>query len=258
MCLILFAIDSHPRYPLLVAANRDEEYARPSTALGPWTDAPQILGGRDLKAGGTWLGLARAGRFAAVTNVRETPTQPAWQHSRGELPTAFLRGDMPASIYAQRAQSRGELYAGFNLLLGDESGFYYCSNRNGAEPRRLGAGVYGLSNDTLDTAWPKVESGKAELTRLLADDPSPQALLALLADTLQASDSRLPDTGIGVARERLLSSRFIASEHYGTRASTALLVDNDGLATVWEQNFGARGHAGALMRYQWPLERVPR
>lgn len=257
MCLILFAIDSHPRYPLLIAANRDEYYARPTRALAPWPEHPQLLAGRDLEAGGTWLGLTRNGRFAAVTNVREDPTRGR-QHSRGELPTGFLLGDASAADYAAAAQARGALYAGFNLLLGDGGGFYYCSNRNGRAPRRLGAGVYGLSNDTLDTAWPKVESGKSALRDLLRGEPDPQALLALLMDRARAPDTLLPDTGIGLERERLLSSRFITSELYGTRASTAVLVDESGLATICEQNFSAGGEPGERVRYQWRLDRVPR
>lgn len=258
MCLILFAIDSHPRYPLLLAANRDEYYGRPTRPLQPWPEQPQVLAGRDLTAGGTWLGLTRAGRFAAVTNVREDPTQPAWQHSRGELTTLFLLGDQSAADYTGEAHARGEHYAGFNLLVADANGLYYCSNRNGASPRRLDAGVYGLSNDTLDTAWPKVESGKRQLRDLLNGEPDPQSLLALLMDTHRPADARLPDTGIGLERERLLSSRFIASDIYGTRASTVLLIDSDGLATVWEQNFRSGGQAdGDPRQYQWPLNQIP-
>ena len=257
MCLILFAIDSHPRYPLLIAANRDEYYARATRPMKPWPEAPQLLAGRDLEAGGTWLGLTRSGRFAAVTNVREDPTRPAWQHSRGELTSGFLLGAMSAADYARQARARGEHYAGFNLLVGDADGFYYCSNRNGAGPRRLGAGIYGLSNDTLDTAWPKVETGKAELRDLLRAEPDAPALLALLTDTERAVDAQLPDTGIGLDRERLLSSRFIASDLYGTRASTAILIDARGAATVWEQNFDSGGEPAGLERFQWQLEHIP-
>jgi uncharacterized protein with NRDE domain len=254
MCLILFAIDSHPHYPLVIGANRDEQYARPTRTLAPWPEAPQILAGQDLQAGGTWMGLARNGRFAAVTNVREDPTLRGQQRSRGELPRAFLLGSEAAADYAARAYADGEHYAGFNLLVGDAGGLYYCSNRNRGGPRHLPAGIYGLSNDVLDNDWRKVQTGKAGLRALLETRPDPAALLALLADAEQAPDALLPDTGIGLERERLLSSRFIASMEYGTRSSTALLIDAAHAATVWEQNFGPGGRPGELLRYHWQLD----
>lgn len=259
MCLILLAVDSHPRYPLVIAANRDEFYARPTRNLAPWPETPQLLAGRDLEAGGTWLGLSRAGRFAAVTNVHEDATRRDRQRSRGALTTGFLQSAIAAADYATQAQAEGDHYTGFNLLVGDSSGLYYCSNRNGSSPRRLAAGIYGLANDTLDTAWPKVESGKAELRALLQGAAlEPAALLQLLADPVRAPDALLPDSGIGLDRERVLSSRFIYSELYGTRASTAVLVDNTGEATVWEQNFSSGGRPGELLRYHWPLDHIPR
>ena len=252
MCLIVFAIDSHPRYPFVLAANRDEFYARPTQSLQPWPDAPQLFAGRDLEAGGTWLGITRARRFAAITNVREGVQRDATQRSRGALTRDFLLGPQSAFDYARLAYDASEHYAGFNLLLGDSESIYYCSNRGDA-PRALGRGIYGLSNDSLDTPWPKVVGSKQELQQLLAVDPTPSALLKILADTRQPADEELPNTGVGLDLERIYSMRFIASSTYGTRASTALLIDNDGHTQICERNFGANGvPISELIRYELP------
>jgi uncharacterized protein with NRDE domain len=249
MCLILFAIDSHPQFPLAIAANRDEFHRRPTRWLSPWPQAPQLLAGQDLSAGGTWLGLARSGRFAAVTNVHD-PDAPAGRRSRGELTRDFLLGTDTAADYAQRVVEAGADYAGFNLLLGAADGFYYCSNRS-AGPRRLGPGLYGLSNGELDSDWPKVINGKAALRAQLEGQPDPAALLGLLA---LGSDREIGD----FHREHLLAYPFIRSPEYGTRASTAVLVDAQAQATVWEQNYGSSAEPGELLRYVWQLDAVPR
>jgi uncharacterized protein with NRDE domain len=252
MCLIVFAIDSHPRYPFVLAANRDEFYARPTQSLHAWADAPQLLAGRDLEAGGTWLGITHNRRFAAITNVREGAQRGAMQRSRGELTRDFLLGAQSAADYAQQIHGVGEQYAGFNLLLGDGDSIYCCSNRGDA-PRALGRGIYGLSNDSLDTPWPKVVGGKTALREVLMREPSSAALLHILADTRKPPDSELPDTGVGLDLERRFSTRFIASAEYGTRASTALLIDRDGNIDISEQNFGSNGvPIGELIRYQCP------
>ncbi len=251
MCLIVFAIDSHPRFPFVLAANRDEFYARPARPLHAWPEAPQVFAGRDLEAGGTWLGVAQNRRFAAITNVREGVQRTAKQRSRGELTRNFLLGTESAADFAQRAHTDGEHYAGFNLLLGDGAAIYYCSNRGDA-PRALGRGVYGLSNDSLDTPWPKVVGSKTELHELLEREPSAAALLRILADTHRPPDAELPDTGVGLDLERKFSARFIASDLYGTRASTALLIDSDGGVEICEQNFGSHGRPiGSLLTQRW-------
>lgn len=254
MCLIVFAIDSHPRYPLILAANRDEFYARPTQSLHVWPDAPNVIAGRDLEAGGTWLGLTRNGRFAAITNVREGVRRTATQRSRGELTRNFLLSNQSAADYAAQVYRDGEHYAGFNLLLGDGKAIYYCSNR-GETPRALGAGVYGLSNDSLDTPWPKVIGSKAELRSLLIHEPTAAALLQILADTRKPLDTELPDTGVGLELERKFSSRFIASDEYGTRASTALLIDRNNNIEISEQNFGSGGAPiGELITQHWIIQ----
>lgn len=253
MCLILFALASHPRYPLIVAANRDELYARPSQPMQWWSETPQVLAGLDLEAGGTWLGMTRSGRFAAVTNVREGVPRESWQRSRGDLTRNFLLGDDSPAAYAALAHTQGEHYAGFNLLVGDTQALYYCSNR-GEGPRRLSPGIYGLSNDSLDTAWPKVRTGKIALQQaLVAATPTTDDLLQILADTHVPTDAELPDTGVGAVLERLLATSFIASPDYGTRASTALLIDNSGEVEIVEQNFLSGGVRGEQLRYQFQL-----
>lgn len=259
MCLILFALHSHPELPLVLAANREERHARATAALAPWTDEPDILAGRDLVAGGTWLGLHRSGRFAAITNLREgIPTTPALR-SRGDLTRGFLCGKADAETYARHIYSEREHYAGFNLLIGDHGGLWYCAT--GAEPRRLQPGIYGLSNGLLDTPWPKVVNGKAALQSAMKNTANPADLLvelqAALTDRRQPPDHELPDTGIGLDVERTLGSCFIAGDEYGTRASTALLIDRNGIATVHERSFGPGGVAGDAKQYRWPLAGVP-
>lgn len=237
MCLILFAHEVHPDYPLILAGNRDEFYDRPTAPAGFWQESPEILAGRDLLGGGTWLGITRTGRLATVANFRH-PTE--FHHpglSRGSLTVDFLRSDVPPLTYLATLARQSELYKGFNLLVGDRTGLAFYSNRERAI-RRLAPGIYGLSNALLDTPWPKVMQGKAALAALIAAGPvTPEALLTILADTSRPPDEQLPDTGIGREGERLLSSRFIASSDYGTRASTAVLFEHSGQATFVERSF---------------------
>jgi len=240
MCLIVFAWRPGHATPLVLAANRDEFYARPSQPLGPWPDAEGVWAGRDLEAGGTWLGLGRDGRFAALTNIRD-PGQPAGRRSRGDLVARFLTSDTPIDDYLDDIHSRAGEYAGFNLLVGASGRLSYFSQRE----RRgvdLAGGVYGLSNAGLDTPWPKLLKARAGLAGQL-EDPRPEALLALLRDAERATDAELPDTGVGLATESLLSSVFIASPTYGTRVSTALIVQADGCRRIVERSFGPYGGA---------------
>ena len=246
MCTLLLAWQVDPARPLVVAANRDEFYARPAAAAAFWQDAPQLLAGRDLQAGGTWLGVTREGRFAALTNVREPGLRaPPHAPSRGQLVADFLRGNSAPEDYL--ASLRPADYAGFNLVvgvIGDRASLWYLSNRAGPA-RRLGPGVYGVANAALDTPWPKVARGRERLAALVAGgEPGTRALLDLLADPTPAADAELPDTGVGLALERMLSPLFIASPAYGTCCSTALAIDRDGAVEFCERTQNPLAPAG--------------
>lgn len=237
MCLIVVGWRVHPDYPLVVAANRDEFYARPTARLGRWPDAPEIIGGIDLEAGGTWLGISESGRFAAVTNVRE-PGMAKGALSRGALTRGFLTARSSAEEYA--AQLDGTQYSGFNLLLGDGEELVYCSNRDG-KPRPLPPGIYGLSNHLLDSPWPKLLAARERFAEALPRLPDESAFFELLADQAIVADENLPSTGVPIEWERLLSAVFVKSESYGTRASTLVMQGADGNITVHENSFGSHG-----------------
>jgi uncharacterized protein with NRDE domain len=256
MCLVLAALAAHPDYALVVAANRDELYDRPTTPAGFWPEHPRILGGRDLRAGGTWLAVDRSGRFAAVTNYRQGAREPSASRSRGFLVSDYLSSEGEASSYVTRVERQGAEYNGFNLLAGNPRGLHWLSNREG-RPRRLGPGIYGLSNHLLDTPWPKVTAGKSALSALLGGSEADlvSGLFDLLSDKTQVPDDALPRTGIGLAWERLLSSAFIAAAEYGTRSSTVVLVGPDAVTFI-ERSFGPNGLPSGEVRQAFRLETV--
>lgn len=259
MCLILLAWRAHPEYPLVFAGNRDEAYERPSAAADFWVDDPRIFGGRDLEKGGTWLGLTRTGRLAAVTNYRDGPAARMAPRSRGELTAEFLRGTEEPRAYLERMAARAADYGGFALIVGDLDRLYCISNR-GRGIEEIAPGVHGLSNHLLDTPWPKVRRGKQRLSALLKAEEAElvDGLLATLADRTAAPDSQLPDTGVGLQRERELSSAFVAGERYGTRASTALLVSRADKVVCVERRFGARGAPEGEAMQRFALYKCPR
>lgn len=227
MCLIVFEISEDPARGLLLAANRDEFYDRPTLAAAAWEDAPEIFAGRDLVGGGTWLGISGSGRFAAVTNYRD-PKAPKGTRTRGKLVSGFLSSGVSTGDYLDTIASAAEKFSGFNLIVGsagpDGIEAAYFSNREG-RIRNLEPGVYGLSNHLLDTPWPKVRRAKEMFSAAAADDDN--ALFELLSDRTLASDDELPDTGIGLERERLLSPIFIETPIYGTRCSTVVRLNAD-------------------------------
>jgi uncharacterized protein with NRDE domain len=229
MCTILFAYNQNPEFPLILLANRDEFYDRPTEAARVWEDFPDILAGRDLIGGGTWLGVTKQGRFAAVTNYRD-PLAPPGRLSRGNLVADFLKSSEPAPDFLQNVKSAAHEYSGFNLLVGElnarKNEMFYFSNR-GAEIKKLEAGLYGLSNHLLDTPWRKVEKGKTALAKLTGRDFRKESFFELLSDASLADDADLPDTGIGYEKEKLLSAIFIKTPVYGTRCSTVLTFDKD-------------------------------
>ena len=241
MCLIVFAWRPGHATSLVVAANRDEFHARPALPLAPWEDAPELLAGRDLQAGGTWMGITPAGRFAALTNIRE-PGEPLGSRSRGELPERYLRTNMPPGQYLAGLAAQRAEYSGFNLLVGDSHSLWYLNSREGA-PRQLSEGLYGLSNASLDTPWPKLVRARSRLAECL-EAPCADTLLQVMADRQQAAAHELPNTGISAEMEKLLSSAFIVSRDYGTRASTALIRRDDGSLEILERSFGPDGPLG--------------
>jgi uncharacterized protein with NRDE domain len=241
VCLILLATDADPRYSLVVAANRDESYARPTAGAGFWNDEPHIYGGRDLEQHGTWLAISRHGRFAAITNYRAGEPRTGVR-SRGELTRGFLAGSEQALPYLEQLSRRADEYSGFSLVAGEPGQLYFFSNRGGAV-QPIGAGVHGLSNHLLDEPWPKVQHGKVALAGVLSSSERKivGALHAALADRTPAADALLPSTGVGMARERDLSPAFIAADRYGTRASTVVLVSREGEVVFSEKTFGPHG-----------------
>lgn len=259
MCLIVFAKDVHPDYRLIVASNRDEFYERPTVPAHRWADDPEVIGGRDEKAGGTWMGVRRDGHFAAVTNVRDL-SQPQKEDvpSRGDLVADFLVAPRDPASYLETRAAAAERYNGFNLLAGTPERLFYLTNQPDGGPREVPLGIHGLSNARLDTPWPKVERMKAALAaHLERGTPDPGVLLDLLYDPEPARDESLPDTGIGMQWERVLSAPFIVSENYGTRASTVLLIDRDGQVTFVERSFAARGADPTERRFSFTLEDAP-
>jgi uncharacterized protein with NRDE domain len=258
MCLILFAHKVHPDYPLVLAANRDEAYGRATAPAAFWDDHPQIYGGRDLAQGGTWLGITRGGRIAAVTNFRDAYAARDTTRSRGELVSSFLRGGQPAADYVNRVEREAHGYNGFNLIAGDLDELHYLSNRGG-RASAIAPGIHGLSNHLLNTPWPKVERGKEILADLLQQEVQDliDGLFAVLMDRAIAPDAALPDTGVGLPRERVLSPAFIISPTYGTRSSTVLLVDQHGQVIFIERSFGERGKPGTSVTGRFALEATP-
>jgi uncharacterized protein with NRDE domain len=230
MCVIYLAFNQHHDYPLILLANRDEFYDRPSQAAGFWEDRPHIYGGRDLVGGGTWLGVTNGGRFAAVTNYRD-PTAAIGRLSRGGLVADFLNSDSRAKDYLEQVKTASNEYSGFNLLAGEISGdrreLYYYSNR-GTDVQELMPGIYGLSNHLLDTPWPKVAKGKGRFTNLLNSSKLPlEGFFKILADESLAKDKDLPSTGVPYETEKAISAVFIKTSGYGTRCSTVLTFDSN-------------------------------
>ena len=240
MCLIVLAWKAHADLPLLVAANRDEWRERPTEPAHWWPDHPDLLAGRDLQAGGTWMGVTRAGRFAAVTNFRDPADKRSTARSRGSIVIEFLLGrDSPQGFLATLAARAAE-YNGFNLIVGDGASLWYFGSREG-EVRAIEPGVHGLSNHLLDEPWPKVVRGRMAMQEAIREpDPAPR-LFAVLGDGQGAPDKALPRTGVGIAWERRLASPLITGADYGTRCSSVLSIAGDGVTRLEERTRGADG-----------------
>lgn len=252
MCLIVVGWQTHPDYPLVVAANRDEYLARPAVPAHWWTDAPGLLAGRDLEAGGTWLGLSRSGRFAALTNYRDPTQHRAGAPSRGTLVRNCLTSDEATAEQLQRVATVSRNYAGFNLLLGDGASLGIHESTTGAV-RALPPGVYGLSNHVLDTPWPKVRLARDRFADALTQLPDDAMFLALLRDHIPAADNHLPETGVSRDWERWLSPAFIRAPGYGTRCSTLITQRKDGAVSFREWTWDADGELASEVLHQFVI-----
>jgi uncharacterized protein with NRDE domain len=242
MCLIVFAWQVVPGVPLIAAANRDEFYDRPATPAGPWPDHPEIFGGRDLQGGGTWMGITQTGsngpRFAAITNFRNPKEWRDDAPTRGALVSDYLAGDLSAADYIARIQLTAGRYNGFNLVIGDRDQLIWFSNRGDGDARNglpLEPGIYGISNGLLDDPWPKVVRTKAQFASLLCQGAPQEAFFDMLADTTRAPDMRLPETGVTLEMERVLSAVCIETPEYGTRTSTVVTLYRDAPAVLHER-----------------------
>ncbi len=254
MCLVLIAYEHHPRYRLVLAANRDEFHDRPSQVAHWWQDHPGLLAGRDLQAGGTWLGVNRSGRLALVTNFREPGTRAQEKRSRGDLVRNFLTDDRPVAEFATDLSADASDYGGFNLLVFDGREFLYLCNRGNFQ-QILQPGIHGLSNHRLDTSWPKVEKTRGLFADVLASaEVDKTGLFSIIGDNRPFDDKVLPDTGIGRDLEKLLSAPFVISPDYGTRCSTLVLWDKSGDIHFSERSFTPAGELDQEKRYKIQLD----
>ena len=248
MCLIVIAWKARDDLPLIVAANRDEWRDRPAEPARWWTDHPDVLGGRDLKAGGTWMGVTRAGRFAAVTNFRDPSDKRSTARSRGELVTQFLLSKQSPADFLSSLAARARDYNGFNLIVGDGGELWYFGSREGTA-RPIEPGVHGLSNHLLDEPWPKVVRARLAMENALPEREPAARLFEMLADGEGAPDESLPQTGVGMAWERRLASPLITGADYGTRASTVVMVSQAGGILFEERSIAEDGSVAS--RVQW-------
>lgn len=253
MCLILFSYMNNPVYRLVLAANRDEFYERPTLSAGFWEEDNTVLGGKDLQAGGTWLGITRTGRFAAITNYREPDAFKPNAPSRGKLISGYLQASANPCDYLREVAARSSLYNGFNILAGDNEKLCYFSNRDGGV-KELAPGIYGLSNHLLNTPWPKVAHGKRLLGSVLDGEIIPEKIFQVLRDRTQPKDSDLPRTGVSMEWERVLSSIFITSPIYGTRSSTLITIDHGGNVSFIEQVFNNSPEPQQVKKFNFRIE----
>lgn len=250
MCLIIFRWQPDETNRLILLGNRDEFYRRPTLQAHAWQDHAGIVGGRDIEAQGTWLGIKGKNKLCTVTNYREVPADKG-EISRGEIPVDFLNSEISAAAFAQTLHTYEEKYSGFNALFYDGEQLVYTSNRSPKPYSILKPGTYGLSNHLLDTSWPKVDRAK-ELFTLLLERSGPiqelpeKSLLNIMFDSNHPPDGDLPQTGIGIDGERLLSPIFIESQYYGTRTSSLVFAKQDSI-TLIERSYDLRSEKNSLV-----------
>ncbi len=238
MCLLGFNLNNHQTYKFIFVANRDEAYKRPTKAAHFWEDSPYLLGGRDLEQMGTWLGITTSGRFAALTNYREIPLQSEGKISRGNIVTSFLKGHQSPVDYLKEINNKKNQYNGFNVIVGSINELYYYNNRQ-QQITPINQGTHMLSNAFLNTEWPKTVRLKNKLLQYInsATQLDPKILLSIMDDRTLAKEDQLPNTGVGLALEKVLSPIFIQSKNYGTRSTTVILVSHDNEVTFTERTY---------------------
>ena len=249
MCLILFSWKTHPNYKLILAANRDEFYKRPTQQANYWKDHPELLAGKDLQAGGTWIGMSKSGRIAALTNYRDPQNIDVHAASRGELTTNFLTSGDEPELYLRKIKNSNIHYNGFNLMVGDGNSLFHYNNVN-HDISEVAPGTYGLSNGFFQENWPKTKNGRNALEKVIQKEQfSNQDLLDILGNTKKAEDVDLPKTGIPVDWERALSPLFINADGYGTRCSTIIKVDYNNKKEFLEKTYAVGGQSESIVQY---------
>ncbi len=241
MCLITFSYKTHPRYKLIVAANRDEFYERPTRKAQFWTNEqlPDILAGKDMKANGTWMGISKKGKWGALTNYRDPSNIKENAPTRGNLVLDFLKSEMDENSYLENVQKKAQDYNGFNLLIGSYDSLYHFSNETNAITE-IEPGIHGVSNALLDTNWPKLDHAKKELERITSKEKfNKEEAFEILKNPVKAPDEQLPSTGIPYEWEKAVSSIFIKTDNYGTLCSTLLFVDYEGNAEFTERRYNS-------------------
>jgi uncharacterized protein with NRDE domain len=257
MCILFIAVEKHPEYPLIIAANRDEFHQRPTQQSHFWEKHPELLGGRDLEAGGSWMGVTRTGRISALTNIRDPSRQLNNAISRGELVTHYLTEGISTEAYAKRIENSAEAYNGYNLLYGSlNPSDLWVFNNHTLRHQQLTPGYYGLSNASLDKPWPKIKRGKQGLADYCESHEhiNIDSLFCLLGDKTKAADEELPSTGVPYEWEKQLSSIFIHGESYGTRSSTILTLDHNNHVTWNEHSFDPQGETIAQNQFTFDLK----
>ena len=253
MCLIVFAYEAHPDYPFILAANRDEFYERPTSIAQWWKDYPDILGGRDLKANGTWMGINKKGHFAAVTNYRDISNIREDAKSRGDLAVNFLSQSNDTVEYATQIKDEGSEYNGFNLLVLNDDMAHVSNYEN--KVNNISSGIYGLSNALLDTSWPKVEKAKKKFKEVIGRSFHEGELLEIMNDQEIASDEDLPSTGVAQELERALSAMCIRTPNYGTCCSTVVTINTYGEVRFLEKSYPVGNRKDEIVSYSFMIER---
>jgi len=253
MCLIFLSYNQHPKYPLIIAANRDEFLDRPALPMDYWPENPNILAGQDLTGGGTWLGVTTSGYFSMLTNYRDMANIKTNAPTRGKLVLDYLKGEFDPATYLQALDASGGQYNGYNILLGTMHNPWYYSNQN-HKFYQLGSGLYGLSNALLDSNWPKVDRGKTAFRELVeSNNVNSESLFELMINKELADDDQLPDTGIGIEKEKLLSSMFIDMQGYGTRNTTILIMDRNNTVEITERTYSKADGTSSDQKFNFSL-----